>query len=108
MLAAAYCVSDMLEQLMLNNPPSVKQYHEAIVATLLLSHPCLLEQQLIPLLVNVEKGNAYVGSLILVAVQTALHVTPDRQPIVLPRMLKLLLPWTNHHNHNVSAMSHDT
>eukprot|EP00775_Hariotina_reticulata_P006297 gene6297-6532_t len=103
--AAAEALADMLEQLTLNNPPSVKQYHEAIVATLLLSHPCLLEQQLIPLLVNVEKGNAYIGSLILVAVQTALHLPPEKQLTLLPQMLKLLLPWTNHHNHNVRTFA---
>jgi len=93
----------MLEQLALNNPPSVKQYHEAIAATLLLSHPDLLEQQLLPHLVKVDKGSAYTGSLILVAVQAVLHLPASRQLTLLPKLLKLLLPWTNHHNHNVST-----
>ena len=93
----------MLRELELNNPPSIKQYHEAITATLLLNHPDLLEAQLLPLLECVAKGNATTGSYILVAVQVALHFPPERQAVVLPRLLKLLLPWTNHHNHNVRA-----
>lgn len=95
----------MLGQLALNNPPSVKQFHEAIAATLLLRHTGLLQQHLLPLLVDLTKSSPFTGSLMLVAVQTALHSPAAARDELLPALLKLLLPWCNIHNHNVRTFA---
>lgn len=93
--------AELLPLLGVNQPPSIKQYQEAIVAHLLLQHPPLFEELLLPQLMSVEKGGPATGSHILVAVQVALHTEPQKQLVVLPRLIKLLLPWTNHHTHNI-------
>lgn len=94
-----------MAQLSVNNPPSIKQYQEAIVAHLLLQHKGLLEELLLPQFASVEKGNTATGSHILIAVQVALHSQPQVQTRVLPVLVKQLLPWTNHHTHNIRTFA---
>lgn len=88
-----------------NSPPSIKQYQEAIVAYLLLQHAGLLEELLLPQLASVEKGNTATGSQILIAVQVALNSPPEAQAHSLPVLVKQLLPWTNHHTHNIRTFA---
>lgn len=85
------------------NPPSVKQYQEAALTYLLVKQQHLIEQQLFPQLVDVEKGGPATASHILVAVQAALH--SNHQEKLLPQLVQLLLPWTNHHTHNIRVFA---
>jgi hypothetical protein len=97
--------AELLLQLSVNQPPSIKQYQEAIVAHLSLQHPNFLQELLLPQITSVEKGSAATGSHILIAVQVALHSPPEQQLAVLPQLLKLLLPWTNHHTHHIRTFA---
>eukprot|EP00879_Flechtneria_rotunda_P026391 GHRR01028136.1.p1 GENE.GHRR01028136.1~~GHRR01028136.1.p1 ORF type:complete len:325 (+),score=76.36 GHRR01028136.1:725-1699(+) len=103
--AATAALQELLPILAVNNPPSIKQYQEAIVAHLLLSHTTLIPELLLPHLVSLENGNPAKGSHILIAMQTALHAQPEQQAVLLPQVLKLLLPWTNHHTHNIRTFA---
>ncbi|KAF6260973.1 hypothetical protein COO60DRAFT_830876 [Scenedesmus sp. NREL 46B-D3] len=102
---AAAAVKELLAQLSVNQPPSIKQYQEAIVAHLALRHPALLQELLLPQIASVEKGGAATGSHILIAVQVALHSPPEQQLGALPQLLRLLLPWTNHHSHHIRTFA---
>jgi hypothetical protein len=97
--------AELLVQLSVNQPPSIKQYQEAIVAHLTLQHPAFLQELLLPQITSVEKGGAATGSHILIAVQVSLHSPPEQQLAVLPQLLKLLLPWTNHHTHHIRTFA---
>jgi hypothetical protein len=98
-------LAELLSQLSVNQPPSIKQYQEAIVAHLALQHPSLLQELLLPQITSVEKGGAATGSHILIAVQVALHSPAEQQHELLPQLLKLLLPWTNHHTHHIRTFA---
>jgi hypothetical protein len=97
--------AELLSQLSVNQPPSIKQYQEAIVAHLALQHPSLLQELLLPQITSVEKGGAATGSHILIAVQVVLHSPPEQQLGMLQQLLKLLLPWTNHHSHHIRTFA---
>jgi hypothetical protein len=75
------------------------------VAHLALQHPPLLQKLLLPQITSVEKGGAATGSHILIAVQVALHSPAEQQHGMLPQLLKLLLPWTNHHTHHIRTFA---
>lgn len=98
-------LAELLVQLSVNQPPSIKQYQEAIVAHLALQHPTFLQELLLPQISSVEKGGAATGSHILIAVQVALHSPQEQQLALLPQLLRLLLPWTNHHTHHIRTFA---
>ncbi|KAF8072749.1 TARBP1 [Scenedesmus sp. PABB004] len=103
--AAEAAVADLVAALGDNNPPSLKQYQEAVLASLLLAHPGLLEAHVLPALASVERGSAATASELLIAVQVALHSPPATQAALLPRVASLLLPWTNHHTHSIRTFA---
>ncbi|WIA08744.1 hypothetical protein OEZ85_008167 [Tetradesmus obliquus] len=102
---AAAAAKELLVQLSVNQPPSIKQYQEAIVAHLALQHPTFLQELLLPQISSVEKGGAATGSHILIAVQVALHSPQEQQLALLPQLLRRLLPWTNHHTHHIRTFA---
>lgn len=99
----APCCADLLAALECFNPPSVKQYQEASLTYLLLKHQHLIPQLLLPHLTDLEKGGPATASHILSAVQACLHSSQQEQ--LLPQLVNLLLPWTNHHTHNIRTFA---
>jgi len=97
------CPADIMTCLLTVNPPSVKQYQEASATYLLLKHTRLIDQLLLPELMDLEKGGPATASHILMAVQSALHSGQQEQ--LMPQVLLLLLPWTNHHTHNIRVFA---
>jgi membrane associated rhomboid family serine protease len=66
---AAGVVARVLGALGANNPPSIRQYQEAVAAALLLAQPGLVASTLLPLLADVARSHACVASAILIAAQ---------------------------------------
>eukprot|EP00198_Chlamydomonas_reinhardtii_P000681 XP_001690016.1 predicted protein [Chlamydomonas reinhardtii] len=65
-------VDAVLLQLNGNNPPTVKQYMEAVVAALVMRDPALLHSRLLPLVARYTRHAAGLGSFILIAAQAFL------------------------------------
>lgn len=95
--------ADLLAALETVNPPSVKQYQEASLTYLLLQHQHLIQELLLPQLLDLEKGSPATASHILAAVQACLHSKQQEQ--LLPQLVNLLVPWTNHHTHNIRTFA---
>jgi hypothetical protein len=95
----------LLSELGANNPPSVKQYQESLLTSLLLAHPGLAEELLLPALQDVSRGTTATGSQVLVAVRVALHSPPERAATLRPAVLLLLLPWMSHHGHHTRTFA---
>ncbi|GIL82026.1 hypothetical protein Vretifemale_10973 [Volvox reticuliferus] len=94
-------VSQMLGQVNGNNPPTVKQYIEAVVAALVLREPSVLYEQILPLLTNYSRHMTGLGSYILIAAQVLLHSPPPVQRRHLRPLLLAICPWLMCHGHNV-------
>jgi hypothetical protein len=77
----------------------VKQYQEGILTYLLWKHQHLIQELLLPQLLDLSKGGAATASHLLIAVQACLHSSQQEQ--LLPLLALHLLPWTNHHTHNI-------
>lgn len=58
---------------------------------------------MLPELLDLERGGPDTPSHILIAVQACLH--SNQQEKLLPQLLQLLLPWTNHHTHIVRVFA---
>jgi hypothetical protein len=81
----------------------VKQYQEASLTYLLLKHQHLIQELLLPQLLDLEKGGPATASHMLSAVQACVNSTQQEQ--LLPQLVELLLPWTNHHTHNIRTFA---
>jgi hypothetical protein len=95
----------VLAALEVPNPASLKQYQEVTAAFLMLAHPGLLEQCLLPLLQQLGKGGVSTPSHILIATQAVLFSSEERQQQLVPRLACLLVPWTNHHTNNIRVFA---
>ncbi|GIL43959.1 hypothetical protein Vafri_1516 [Volvox africanus] len=94
-------VAQMLGQVNGNNPPTVKQYIEAVVAALVLREPSVLFEQILPLLTNYSRHMTGLGSYVLIAAQVLLHSPPPVQRRHLRPLLLAICPWLMCHGHNV-------
>ncbi|GLI70009.1 hypothetical protein VaNZ11_014743 [Volvox africanus] len=94
-------VTRMLGQVNGNNPPTVKQYIEAVVAALVLREPSVLFHQILPFLTNYSRHMTGLGSYILIAAQVLLHSPPPVQRHHLRPLLLAICPWLMCHGHNV-------
>ncbi|KXZ44095.1 hypothetical protein GPECTOR_74g709 [Gonium pectorale] len=98
---AGAAVASVLAQINGNNPPTVKQYVEAVVAALVLREPSLLQSQLLPLISSYGRHLSGLGSYILIAAQVLLHSPPSVQAHSLRPLLLALSPWLMCHGHGV-------
>lgn len=96
-------LADLLTALQATNPASVKQYQEGALTYLLLHHQHLIRGLLLPQLTDLEKGGPDTASHILVAVRCCINSREPGQ--LLPELALLLLPWTNHHTHNIRVFA---
>jgi hypothetical protein len=102
-LALFLFFSELLCALEATNPPSVKQYQEGILTYLLWKHQHLITELLLPQLLDLSKGGAATASHVLITVQACLHSSHQEQ--LMPLLALHLLPWTNHHTHNIRTFA---
>lgn len=86
-------------------PGNVKQYQEAVIAALLLRQPQLLEAVGLPILEGYRQPVAALSPIILVVAQVVLHVGPQWQRRLVPRLLLAALPWLSEHSLGVRTFA---
>ena len=88
------------------SPPSIKQYAEGVLAGMLLNHPCLIDELLIPPISSYNLNHSGVGSLILVAGQVSMHIeNKAMQERLIPRLILSLAPWLMSHSHSTRSIA---
>lgn len=88
------------------SPPSVKQYAEGVLAGMLLRHPSLIDDLLLPSIEKYELNHSGVGSLILIAGQVLMHVEDKTlQQTLIPRLMLAIAPWLMSHSHSTRSVS---
>ncbi|GAX81015.1 hypothetical protein CEUSTIGMA_g8450.t1 [Chlamydomonas eustigma] len=89
-----------------NSPPSVKQYLEGVVASLMLKQPELVEEVLLPIISTYTRNHAGVGSFMLIAGQVALHLPHGLwHQRLIPPLLLAMAPWLMCHTHNIRTFA---
>ncbi|BDA44330.1 Uncharacterized tRNA/rRNA methyltransferase YfiF at C-terminar half [Coccomyxa sp. Obi] len=91
--------------LQVDNNASVRQYQEAILVGLLLKHPELVEEYLLPVLSTYEHRGEGLASAVLMSAQVVLHAPKAVQGRLLLPVLTALLPWTLHHHHSLRTFA---
>jgi tRNA guanosine-2'-O-methyltransferase len=88
------------------SPPSVKQYAEGVLAGMLLNHPALIDELLLPAIESYELNHSGVGSLILIAGQVLMHIKDKiLQETLIPRLILAMSPWLMSHSHSIRSLA---
>jgi tRNA guanosine-2'-O-methyltransferase len=88
------------------SPPSVKQYAEGVLAGMLLNHPALIDELLLPAIESYELNHSGVGSLILIAGQVLMHINDKAlQETLIPRLILAMSPWLMSHSHSIRSLA---